>query len=135
MERGKFPTRLVIDHQAVNDPSAYPITVWLAHDPQQTTNGTTDLTDENPQGIQEQTVVRARYVVGCDGAKSWTRKEMGIDVRREESDSTWGLYINLCSHLFTLIAFQGSLTLYPRRISQTFAKRVPSVQLCREVCY
>ena len=114
MERGKFPTKLVIDRQAIDDPSAYPITVFLSDDSRHTTNGATDLTNGNREGIREQTVVKARYVVGCDGAKSWTRNEMGVDVSLEQSDSVWGLYINQCSHLLPLNCILGVLDVIPK---------------------
>ena len=34
--------------------------------------------------------VRAKYVVACDGAHSWTRKRFGIPFHGDQTDSLWG---------------------------------------------
>ena len=34
--------------------------------------------------------VHAKYVVGCDGAHSWTRKKMGIKLEGDLADSVFG---------------------------------------------
>ncbi|KAG9119331.1 hypothetical protein FRC07_005688, partial [Ceratobasidium sp. 392] len=39
----------------------------------------------------EKETVRAKYVIGCDGAHSWTRAQLGIDMVGDTSDSVWGL--------------------------------------------
>lgn len=33
---------------------------------------------------------RAKYLIGCDGAHSWTRKQVEIPFRGERSGSIWG---------------------------------------------
>ncbi|KAG8789416.1 hypothetical protein FRC12_013524 [Ceratobasidium sp. 428] len=44
---------------------------------------------ENLQG--EKGIIKAKYVIGCDGAHSWTRAQLGIDMVGDTSDSVWGL--------------------------------------------
>ncbi|KAF9891621.1 hypothetical protein FE257_003632 [Aspergillus nanangensis] len=39
----------------------------------------------------EQEVVRAKYVIGCDGAHSWVRKQLDIEHRGDTSDFVWGV--------------------------------------------
>ncbi|CAE6442570.1 unnamed protein product [Rhizoctonia solani] len=36
-------------------------------------------------------IVRAKYVVGCDGAHSWTRAQMGWKMEGEHTDYVWGV--------------------------------------------
>ncbi|QRW10735.1 phenol 2-monooxygenase [Ceratobasidium sp. AG-Ba] len=36
-------------------------------------------------------IVRAKYVVGCDGAHSWTRSQMGWKMEGEHTDFVWGV--------------------------------------------
>lgn len=35
--------------------------------------------------------VRAKYMVGCDGAHSWTRKQLGFIMEGEQTDFVWGV--------------------------------------------
>jgi phenol 2-monooxygenase len=74
----------------VDDPNAtdYPITVKLRPLPPAPTNGTEDAksglyrsnlfaTATEPEAVvngAEEETVKARYMVGCDGARSWVRK-------------------------------------------------------------
>ncbi|KAG9083839.1 hypothetical protein FS749_005701, partial [Ceratobasidium sp. UAMH 11750] len=70
VEQGVFPTRLIV----LEDGKAeYPVEVEL----------------EDQHGTKE--TVRAKYVIGCDGAHSWTRAQLGIDMVGDTSDSVWGL--------------------------------------------
>lgn len=57
VEQGTQPTKL-----SVSLDSDYPVTVTL----------------ENVDGKAE--TVRAKYVIGCDGAHSWTRAQLGFDM-------------------------------------------------------
>ena len=45
---------------------------------------------EHPcQGDQE--TVHARYVIGCDGAHSWTRAQLGFCMEGEQTEYLWGV--------------------------------------------
>ncbi|XRM43861.1 hypothetical protein ABZX51_007012 [Aspergillus tubingensis] len=35
--------------------------------------------------------IRARYVIGCDGARSWTREQLQVPMRVCSGDTTWGV--------------------------------------------
>ncbi|KAI0385733.1 putative phenol 2-monooxygenase [Hypomontagnella monticulosa] len=114
VERGVLPESLEIDESKVEDESAYPITVKLRHlteqeaTPEQQINGSkiadglfrSNLIQEDDEddlirksksrpGTGE--VVHAKYVVGCDGARSWTRRALGFELQGEATDFIWGV--------------------------------------------
>ncbi|OQE17780.1 hypothetical protein PENFLA_c023G07827 [Penicillium flavigenum] len=66
------PVDLQINRQLIGDPLAYPVTVLVRK-------------NERTETIQ------ARYVVACDGARSWTRKHLNIPLTGDLTDSTWGV--------------------------------------------
>ena len=35
--------------------------------------------------------VHAKYVIGCDGARSWTRNTLGFELQGESIDVIWGV--------------------------------------------
>lgn len=118
VERGVMPTSLNIDEEAVEDQHAYPITVTLRHlteeeatpnqtatvaDGQSVRNGlyrsnlAKDDTDDllaasklNEKANTEE-IVHAKYMLGADGAHSWTRKQIGLSLEGESTDYIWGV--------------------------------------------
>lgn len=118
VERGVLPSSLAIDESLVEDDEAYPITVKLRHlsaeeaTPEQSgasANGTTvqdglfrsnlakddtqDLLDAsalNSKANREETV-HAKYMVGADGAHSWTRGQLGLKLEGDSTDYIWGV--------------------------------------------
>ncbi|KAH7159553.1 FAD binding domain-containing protein [Dactylonectria estremocensis] len=118
VERGIMPTSLEIDTATVEDPDAYPVTVQLRHlgeeeaTPKQTatmSNGsavqdglfrsnlaaddTADLLKAAELNAKADTleVVKAKYVVGADGAHSWVRKAIGLKLEGDSTDYIWGV--------------------------------------------
>ncbi len=97
VERMVFPTSLVIDESAVDDEDAYPVTVTLRHATEDEAtptprlgnlnsgmmksnlwgDGVEELIPRSRRSEAEDEVLRCKYVVGCDGAHSWTRKMLG----------------------------------------------------------
>ena len=108
------PTRLE-PHYAVGftdlsiDPTAddHPVTVTLE-------NAGVDAGDEN--------VVRANYVVGCDGARSLVRKAIGGELHGDAAHQAWGVMDVLANTDFPDIrqkcliqsAFEGNVLILPR---------------------
>lgn len=114
VERKVIPTSLLIDEDQVDDDDAHPLTVTLRHLSEEEATPTRqpgNLSDglfrsnlahddvalmiqqsDGRKDVREE-VVRAKYVVGCDGAHSWTRKMLGKDfeMRGEMTDSIWGV--------------------------------------------
>ncbi|GAM88343.1 hypothetical protein ANO11243_063760 [Dothideomycetidae sp. 11243] len=111
VERGVLPIDMHLNHDLVDDPDAYPVTLTLRHltaeesTPEQSKAGngvsdglfrsnlapddTDDLTRKS-SGRREETL-RAKYVIGCDGAHSWTRKQLGFKLEGEPTDYIWGV--------------------------------------------
>lgn len=106
-----IPTSLEIDESKAEDPDAHPVTVTLRHlteeeaTPTQMLSNLSDgifrsnLADDDVGDILANSksreardeIVRAKYVVGCDGAHSWTRKTLGKDfeMKGETTDAIW----------------------------------------------
>lgn len=65
------------DDRELLNPETYPITARLKH--------LDSSSDENTE------VVRAKFLVGCDGAHSWVRKNFGIQMEGEQTNYIWGV--------------------------------------------
>jgi 2-polyprenyl-6-methoxyphenol hydroxylase-like FAD-dependent oxidoreductase len=76
--------------------------------------------DENHKGALE--TIRARYVVGCDGARSAVRQSMGLSLKGDSANHAWGVMDVLVNTDFPDIRFKaliqsasdGSVVLIPR---------------------
>lgn len=108
VERGVAPTELQIDDQSLQDPQAYPVQLTLRHLTEEEiaespsvpvpTPGTFGINpgdekelERKPTGKEgTEEVVHAKYVFGCDGARSWTRKQIGTRLVGEGKDALWG---------------------------------------------
>lgn len=102
---GRLLTELVIDA----DPSkAYPVTARFER-----------ADERNKEEIE---MVRARYVVGCDGARSTVRRSLGRELRGDSANQAWGVMDVLAVTDFPDIrlkgviqsADEGSIVLIPR---------------------
>ncbi|KAG2102149.1 FAD binding domain-containing protein [Suillus cothurnatus] len=71
-------TPLSKDESELTDPTSYPVRVVL------------ERLDKFEDGAREE-IVHAKFVVGCDGAHSWIRKQVDITMDGEQSDSIWGV--------------------------------------------
>lgn len=76
--------------------------------------------DDAHKGQQE--VVRAKYVVGCDGSRSGIRRKLGLEMKGDYQNQAWGVLDALIvtdfpdARLKTVIhsADQGSILIIPR---------------------
>ncbi|KAI0341977.1 hypothetical protein BDW22DRAFT_1345745 [Trametopsis cervina] len=75
VERPYAPCALTIDEDKVDDADAYPVTVEI----------------ENCNDPSEKETIRAKYVVGADGAHSWVRKALDIQAVGDHTDRCWGV--------------------------------------------
>lgn len=109
VERGVLPEKLEIDEQKVEDEDAYPVTITLRHlsDEEATpaqnlttlsdglfrSNLAKDDTDDlihKGHGIPGSSeTIKAKYVLGCDGAHSSVRKQLGFTMEGEQTDFIW----------------------------------------------
>ncbi|KAL3421188.1 phenol hydroxylase [Phlyctema vagabunda] len=71
----KEPINMEFDLDYVHNSEAYPIEVSLL--------------DVEEHVVRE--IIQAKYVIGCDGAHSWTRKQLDISFVGDLADSTWGV--------------------------------------------
>ncbi|KAK8873572.1 FAD binding domain-containing protein [Apiospora arundinis] len=145
VERMVLPTSLEVDEAAAEDEDAYPVTVTLRHlteeeaTPTQKLSNLSDglfrsnLADDDVGAMLSQSkgradvreeVVKAKYVVGCDGAHSWTRKALGpkYEMQGEMTDFVWGVmdivpitdFPDVRTRCMIHSASNGSLMIIPR---------------------
>ncbi|MBE3050190.1 FAD-dependent monooxygenase [Candidatus Bathyarchaeota archaeon] len=116
VERGVLPESITIDEASVEDDDAYPVTVALRQlseeesTPEQKQTGSkavsdglfrSNLLDADDQDEfllkkvkergAESEVVHAKYVIGADGARSFTRRQLGLELEGEATDHIWGV--------------------------------------------
>ncbi|KAH9851893.1 FAD binding domain-containing protein [Lenzites betulinus] len=78
IDRPTIPTSIELseDEAELKDPQAYPVKVVVQH---------LDRDTDNTE------VIRAKFVLGADGAHSWVRKAMDINMEGDMSDFIWGV--------------------------------------------
>jgi phenol 2-monooxygenase (NADPH) len=118
VERGVLPTKLDIDTSLVEDPDAHPITVRLRHLSEKESEPEQTATSSNGQAIQDglfrsnltaddthelieraklndkantEEIVKAKYMLGGDGAHSWVRHQLGFTLQGDSTDYIWGV--------------------------------------------
>ena len=111
VERGVLPEELELDSTKVEDPDAYPIRIKFRHlideeaTPAQNTSNIPDglfrsslAKDDTDEVLQESKrkqriseLLHAKYMIGCDGAHSWTRRQLGFEMQGEQTDYIWGV--------------------------------------------
>ncbi|KAH7890896.1 FAD binding domain-containing protein [Phlebopus sp. FC_14] len=79
VDRLTAPSAIELSENAgeLNDPSSYPVKVTLEH---------LDAT-----GTTIESSVRAKFVIGTDGARSWVRKTFNISMEGEQTDYIWAV--------------------------------------------
>jgi phenol 2-monooxygenase len=113
VERSTAPVSLEIDESVVEDVNAHPVTVILRHesvtetgstiytkDPARHSNTSNSFKDHKDQQALEKSkdighgttkIVKAKYVIGCDGAHSWTRQQIGCQLEGDSTDYVFGV--------------------------------------------
>ena len=117
VERNVVPEELVLDQSVVDVDDAYPITIKVRHVPEDkaatyangtdtsnTSNGqlrtgmanglgdTVDGSKEHDSAASGRTeIIKVKYLLGCDGAHSWTRRQLGLPMEGEHTDRFWGV--------------------------------------------
>ena len=134
------PTELIFDPTLIGDGDTSPITVKLGktqdfdrlsvgypqdgrlthnepctHD---TSNGERGVPSFDPGLCGEtQHTIHCKYVIGCDGAHSWTRKQIGVTMEGDQTEYVWGV-IGKC-HFAILHILPTSLARLVMRILLT----------------
>ena len=93
VERSTTPERLELDHSLVEEEDAYPITLTLRHIKKEAKANASNGIASNEGNVADEglEIVKAKYLVGADGAKSWTRKQLNIPLEGNQTDSVWGV--------------------------------------------
>ncbi|KAN0078969.1 FAD binding domain containing protein [Elaphomyces granulatus] len=76
MQYHKRPTDLTIDNSNLDDLTAFPVHITVTSSKHEEDVDAASMNGSTLDEICEE--VHAKYVVGCDGAHSWTRKKMGV---------------------------------------------------------
>lgn len=112
IDRGIQAESLEVDPSLTSDPAAYPVSVKLRHLSFEEANPsigtdvdgiTSGLVGSNLNGeswesyaankkVDEGTIetVHAKYVLGCDGAHSWVRSQIGVKMEGSSKEAVWG---------------------------------------------
>lgn len=113
VERGVEPVSLKVDQAHVDDPRAYPITVELQHLEKDATeisqtnahrieggrtvpvqidrSGNKDLVTKDDLRAGTKESVRVKYLLACEGAHSWIRRQLGFVMEGESKNEFWGV--------------------------------------------
>jgi hypothetical protein len=117
--RAVLPESLAINEEICDDhsPDTYPLTITLRHlseeeaTPAQSKGSevkdglfrsnlaeddTDDLIRKGQTKAGTSEVIKAKYMVGCDGAHSWTRRQLGFELEGEPTDFIWGVLGMFC---------------------------------------
>ena len=52
-------------------------------------------------------IIKAKYLLGCDGGHSWTRRQVGLPLEGEQSDHVWGVIDIIPLTDFRMFFFSG----------------------------
>lgn len=90
VRRNTVPTSLDIDESFIqsHDQNSYPIRVGLMPFAGAEASKTMD-SDTSVQNALE--VIETKYLLGCDGAHSWVRKQLGLKLEGASRDVSWGV--------------------------------------------
>ncbi|WPH05091.1 Hypothetical protein R9X50_00799000 [Acrodontium crateriforme] len=118
VERATLPISFSFDESVSKNTEAYPITVTIQHLTEEEATPKQSATSQNGAGISDglfrsnmtpddtqelinlaqkskhagQTeTIRAKFMVGCDGAHSWVRNQVGFTLKGESTDYIWGV--------------------------------------------
>lgn len=108
VQRSVEPISLAYDDGESKDQSPYPVKIEIAHVKTEKTSDQASVLDGNKMvetngegksgkrgGLSEQSttqeIIKAKYVIGCDGAHSWTRRQLGFQMEGEQSEYVWAV--------------------------------------------
>lgn len=119
IEHGVLPTSFKFDVSKADDDDAYPISVELRHLTEEEATPRQKATSRNGQAVQDgifrsnlsaddtadliklsnhiadkagrTETVKAKYMLGADGAHSWVRQQLGFKLEGDSTDYIWGV--------------------------------------------
>ena len=109
VERGVAPTNIEINDSKLDDPQSYAVKLTLRHLSKEELSNSPwsvpvprkddfnlspgdeiEIQREPSRDAGTEEIVHAKYVIGCDGARSWTRKAIGLKFEGFGNDPLWG---------------------------------------------
>ena len=101
IQRGVEPIDIVVDSCQTGEPASHAVTVKLKQTVRDVGHNMVNGSDGGPARQQKcmdadpsqpsQERIHAKYVIGCDGAHSWTRKQLGSLMEGEQTEYVWGV--------------------------------------------
>lgn len=113
VERNVKTQKLQLDETVSTSSDDYPITLGVRHKSRERksshksgayTNGaskpdcdgtgqaSTSASQEAGQAVgADNETIKAKYLIGCDGAHSWTRTQLGLSLEGESTEHIWGV--------------------------------------------
>ena len=110
VERSRLPEHLSIHSASAEDKKAFPVTVKVRHlrsDKLRSLGATSEeprshldiKADEDAYAIEEQNMattenletIHSKYLIACDGAHSWTRRQLGLPMEGDQTEYVWGV--------------------------------------------
>ncbi|KAK5999508.1 hypothetical protein QM012_005361 [Aureobasidium pullulans] len=88
VERNLTPMKLRVEEALMDDHDAYPVEVYLRELAKDERAGSPDSAASENSATE---VVRAKYVLGTDGAHSWTRKALGLQMEGDTTNKHFGV--------------------------------------------
>ena len=86
----EYPITLQVRHKAEPPPLHHQLEVEInGKDDHKGRGSSAGSTGFGPRNREE--VIKAKYLIGCDGAHSWTRHQVGLTLEGESSDDVWGV--------------------------------------------
>ena len=98
------PCSIEIDSTKGDDQDAYAVTVKVSRVTKDQPNGVVTYgmkalaqgSVDPPSAYMDQDqsyreTIQAKYIIGCDGAHSWTRKQLGFRMEGEQTEYVWGV--------------------------------------------
>ena len=121
IQRNVEPRSIAYNHSEAEKQSDHPVTVRKAHvGCRNTVNPVTKTTSKevvetsgqskkrNLNGFYKhpvtEEVIRAKYVIGCDGVYSWTRAQLDFQMEGEQSDYIWGVLGELYARSYKTVS-------------------------------
>ena len=119
VEHGVLPATFSFDETLADDLTAHPISVRVRHLTEEEATPKQSATSSNGQAVQDgifrsnlaaddtdeliassshlaskagrEEVIHAKFMLGADGAHSWTRNQLGFKLRGDSTDYVWGV--------------------------------------------
>ena len=87
VERNVVLVEISLDTAAANSLHDFPVVIKVCRNANNPTNGPANGVDESDLKTGSDSyeeIIRAKYVIGCDGAHSWTRQQLGLKMFGEQ---------------------------------------------------